>query len=399
MLKIGKTYLQRIDNQVRLCADISLNGRGITLWFGVEAEREEYLCLERSDAFVVTMLSSAMRGGHSIQCETPMSERLHYQLENYLIPSISAADERYHPIKINAPLTEERVSNKGGVGTGFSGGVDSLYTVMTHDRKSQYPITHLTVFNVGTFDGPEYRENYQAACADAVVVAKELGLELICLDSNANEVLPEDFLTVYSFRLLAGALALQGLFSVYLLSSGRSFGDFCIDLSNTASYDLLTMHCIQTETLATYCTGGEVTRSQKLEALANWEPAHHWLHPCFRQRLRRGNCGVCKKCIQTMTVLYAQGNLERFAQVFDVEAYQKSFSQNIGYLLTVQDNSFYAEALKCLQENDIPIPPQAYEEAEILRKSGKNFTNTKTEQLDAMRALAQKLRSSKAKES
>ena len=266
MLKIGKTYLQRIDNQVRLCADISLNGRDATLWFGVDAAHEEYLCLKRSDAFVIAMLSSAMRGGHSIHCETPMSERLHYQLENYLIPSMSAADEHYHPIKINAPLTQERVSDKGGVGTGFFGEVDSLYTIMTHGQKSQYPLTHLAVFNVGAFNGQEY----QKARADAAVVAKELGLGLICLDSNAAEVLSEDFPAVSSFLNLAAALALQGLFSVYLLSSSRAFGDFCIDLYNSGAYDLLIVHCIQTETMATYCSGGEVTRYQKLESLAEW---------------------------------------------------------------------------------------------------------------------------------
>ena len=284
MLKIGKIYLQRLEDQVRLCADISLNGRGVTLWFGVEPEQERYLSAERSDAFVVTMLFSAMRGGHDIYCETPMSERLHYQLENYLIPSVCAAGERYKSIKIHAPLTAERMTNLGGVGTGFSGGADCLYTVMTHGAESPYPLTHLAVFNVGTFDGPEYQKNYHAACKDAAAVAKELGLELVCLDSNAVEVLNEDFLTVYAYRLLAGALALQGLFSVYLLSSGRAFGEFEMDLSNTAAYDLLIVHCIQTETLATYCSGGEAKRSQKLLALADWQPAQRWLHPCFQQK-------------------------------------------------------------------------------------------------------------------
>ncbi len=394
MLNIGKLYLRTVDHQTRLCADISLNGRGITLWFGVDAAYGEYLCSERSDAFVVAMLSSAMRGGHSIHCETPMSERLHYQLERYLIPSMSAADAHYHSIKIDAPLTNAPLPNKGGVGTGFSGGVDSLYTVMTHHSKSHYPLTHLTVFNVGTFDGPEYQSNYEIACHDAAIVAKELGLELICLDSNANEVLSESFLAVCSFRLLAGALALQGLFSVYLLSSGQSFGDFRIDLSNSDTYDLLIVHCIQTESLAVYCPGGEVRRSKKLEALAAWAPAHRLLHPCFRRRLSAQNCGECKKCIQTMTILYAQGHLDRFASVFDVDAYKKSLSQNIGYLLTMQKNPFYADALNCLRANHIPIPPQAYEEAEALQKRRANNTCTKAEQRDALLALARNLRKS-----
>lgn len=88
MLQIGNLYLQHTDGQARLCADITLNGRGTTLWFGVNEAQAEYLCPQRSDAFVMALLPTAMRGGYSITCETPMSERLHYQLENYLIPTL-----------------------------------------------------------------------------------------------------------------------------------------------------------------------------------------------------------------------------------------------------------------------------------------------------------------------
>ena len=147
-------------------------------------------------------------------CETPMSQRLHYQLTNYLIPSLCAAGELYRPVSIRAPLTAERVPNRGAVGTGFSGGVDSLYSVMTHGPDCDYPLTHLALFNVGVFEGPGFREGFRRSCGNAREFANKLGLELVCLDSNISQVLPERFLDVYSFRNLAGAMALQGLFSV-----------------------------------------------------------------------------------------------------------------------------------------------------------------------------------------
>lgn len=392
MLNIGKTYCTHENGQTRLCADLTLNNKGTALWFGVDESQEQYLCAERSDAFVMALLPTAMRGGYDIVFHTPMSERLHYQLTQYLIPTLCGVGDLYHPVKLIGPLTAEKVSNAGGVGTGFSGGVDCLYTVMTHGKDSAYPLTHLAVFNVGAFDGSEYRKNFQNACADASKYAQEQALGLVCLDSNIHEVLPEDFLEVCSYRNLAGALALQGLFCCYLLSSGIAFNKFYFNLRSGATYDLLAVHCAQTETLAFYSSGGQVQRHEKLKALADWEPAHRWLHPCFRNRLSRGNCGKCKKCIHTMAELYAHGVLDRFQPVFDVEEFHRSLPQNLGYLLTIQDQPFYQSALQLMKEKNIPIPAQAYEEAKKLQNRGRAAAHTQAEQADTLRALAQKLR-------
>lgn len=271
MIQIGEIYLHHAEGQTRICADISLNGKGTTLWFGVEEAQADCLCRERSDAFVMALLPTAMRGGYDMECATAMSERLHYQLENFLIPTLSVGGELYHPMKIHAPLTAEIVANQGAVATAFSGGVDSLYTIMTHGADSPYPITHLTNFNLGVFEGADYRKGFQKACANARDFALELGLSFVGLDSNISEVLPERYLDVHSFRLLAGALALQSLLSVYLLSSTFDFGQFGLDLRMSAKFDLLILHCAQTESLTVYSGGGARSRTAKMEALERWE--------------------------------------------------------------------------------------------------------------------------------
>ena len=56
MIKIGKVYIEHTQVQARLCADLSLNGKGTTLWFGVKKAYADYLCNERSDAFVMALL-------------------------------------------------------------------------------------------------------------------------------------------------------------------------------------------------------------------------------------------------------------------------------------------------------------------------------------------------------
>ena len=376
MLQIGKIYIHRTDAQARLCADITLNGRGSTLWFGVEEAQAEYLCQERSDAFVMALLPAAMRGGYTIVCQTPMSQRLHYQLTNYLIPSLCAAGDLYHPVSIQAPFASEPLKNQKGVGTGFSGGVDSLYSIMTHGKDSDYPLTHLAVFNVGVFEGPAFRDGFRKSCGNAREFAEKAGLELVCLDSNITQVLPERFLDVYSFRNLAGAMALQSLFSVYLLSSGHDVANFSFDLRNSATYDLLTVHCAQTESLSVYLSGAQMPRSGKLKALSGWEPAYRWLHPCVYGHVGGKNCGHCKKCARDMTTLYALGTLDRFEAVFDTAAYKKALPQRIGFVLANRGNHLYDETLALLEKNEVAIPPAAYVCEKQFRKALENLKET-----------------------
>lgn len=273
MLSIGQVYLQECEDQTRICADLSLNGREMTLWFGVDSSQQQYLCDTRSDAFVMALLPTAMRGGQDIVCHTPISSRLKYQLEYYLIPALTATGDWYHPIRIHAPMENKPVPNAGGVGLGFSGDVDCSYSLMTHGEGSAYPVTHLAVFNLGAFEGETSRASFCNACKNTRIFAREQGLELVGLDSNINDVLPEQYLDVCSFRNLSGALALQGLFSVYLLSSGHDVAGFALDVHNASRFDLLTVHCTQTESLTVYLSGSQIKRCDKLAALADWNPA------------------------------------------------------------------------------------------------------------------------------
>ncbi len=226
MLKIGRSYITQAAGTSRLCADLTIGNRRTTLWFGVDSAHEDWLALGRADAFVMALLPGAMRGGHEIVCEDPMSERLHCQLTSGLIPTLAFAGELYQLIKITAPLTTEKLPNQGAVGTGFSGGADCLYTIMEHNANSEVPLTYIAVFNNGVFGEVNAELEFQASCSQGARFAQELGLQAVFVDTNFSKILPERFLDVYSFRNIACALALGCLFAVYLLSSGHDSSHF-----------------------------------------------------------------------------------------------------------------------------------------------------------------------------
>lgn len=377
MMRIGKSYIERKDDKAYLCADIVIDDRKTTLRFSVEQSQMDYLCTGHADPFVVALLPSAMRENHEIICEESISERLYHQLNAYLIPAMSFAGRLYHPIKINAPLTTEICRNAEAVGTGFSGGVDSLYTIMRHPKGSAYPLTHIAVFNTGVFEGKDHRRIFAQSCERAMQFAEEQNLETVFLDSNLQEVLPERFLDVYSFRNLACALALQGLFSVYLLSSGHDAGNFTFDLRNSASFDLLTVNSISTETTSFYLSGSEVKRREKLRSLADWQPSWKWLHPCIYGIAGDANCGHCKKCTRDQTTLYALGKLDRYKKVFDIKEYKKYFPQKLAFVLANQGNHLFDETIELLKKQNIEIPKAAYLYEKQFRKSMQNLEERK----------------------
>ena len=362
--------LPRIRQEERtvLYAPITLDGKRQEAWFSVEAEYGQYLVEDRLDAFVVGFLTTAMRLGEDICCEGPISRRLYYQLTEYLIPAMAANMEIYHPIAIHAPLTDTPLPCERAVGTGWTGGVDSMYTLMTHlnAEEPSRRLTHLMVANVGTLEGGDTRKTlcYMTEKARGGVAA-ELGLRVVSVDSNLQELQNEKYLAVAGFRLPAAVLALQKLFGVFYNSAGYEFHRFSFVQENSAYYELLPLSCFETDTTVLYSTGGQVTRMGKLQALSEFPLAHKYLHPCIY--IRRENCGSCGKCVRTLGALYALGTLERFGEVFDVARFHREKDEYLANILSHSESQHYGEVLAMVRKRGVPIPAEALRKERIRR--------------------------------
>lgn len=375
MITIGKLYVETVEKQVRLCAKITIHDRSTVLWFGVEEQYAQYFT-HRADPFVLAMLGTAMRRGMDIRCEDSVSPRLMYQLQTSYIPTLVGV-ERAKPVRIQAPSADVAQKNAGARATGFTGGVDSLYTIMRHTGDAVLPdfkLTHVTVMNVGAFKGTNYRKKFRRACEYAAGFAAEQGLELVCIDTNFNEALQtsksvdglHSFAGELPYRIFAAAHALSGLFSEYYLSSEVAFRQFTlykqIPEEDISYFDLFTALACSTDNLRCHCVGGEASRMEKIAALSDWEPSYRWLHACFTAE---GNCGVCRKCVMAQTVLYCLGKLERYRAVYDIEA----FYQNREAFLTralMHTGHPYEEGMEELLRKHVTVTPQMEQKARIL---------------------------------
>ena len=103
-ITLSAPYITKNGDRARLCSDVNLHSENHQLWYETSLEYAKYFSQDRLDAFVVNLLLYAMQHKYAIKCEAPMSERLYYQLNEYLIPSISSNIAEYSSIKIEADL-------------------------------------------------------------------------------------------------------------------------------------------------------------------------------------------------------------------------------------------------------------------------------------------------------
>ena len=328
---LGVPYLCEIGDKARLCADITGPEGTETLWFEVEKEYSLALTSDRLDAFVVALLPTAMLAGRDIVCEAPLSPKLLYQIRHYLIPSVSLNMEEFHSITISASLATDISQTEMAVGMGWTGGVDSSFTLMEHLYAEEPPfrVTHLVIANNGALEGSDNTSTLSFMVKKARTgIAREIGLKVVGVNTNFRSFFHEQFVSVIIYRLSAVALALQGMFSVYFLSSTYVNSQFGFDPKDNESYEMFLLPLLSTEKLTFYSSGGSYSRLQKLKLLSDDPLARKYLHPCIYAT--RSNCCQCEKCIKTMVGLYALGKLDHFRAVFDVDAFYKDKDRFIG---------------------------------------------------------------------
>ena len=153
MIRIGKPYLSSVDgsNRTRLCSVVLFDNEPREIYYEVNRQFSEYLCTERADAFLLGLLPYAMVLGLDIDVEGEISERLYFQLSGLFIPALASYTKYFKRIDISCSLNHDTLPTAGAIGTGFSGGVDSFYTICNNMNNStpNYNLTHLSFVNVG----------------------------------------------------------------------------------------------------------------------------------------------------------------------------------------------------------------------------------------------------------
>lgn len=368
---IGKPYITHENNFVRLCSDVTRPSGKFTLYYEVPLEYEKYLCIERVNSFVLGILEYAMYMGYDIKSDTPIDEALHYQLCNYA-PRIMADNLSFFiEISIDIPFTSVPVKGNGAVGTGFSAGVDSFYTVLKHLNleESSYKLTHLLIANVGAFSyAPTEKttEIFYKQVKALTPAAEELGLPLISVNTNYNDFYLDANVrgrytgAIYGgspLKIAACAYAFQKLFSVYYIASTVQLDKFKFMEDNGIAL-LYYVKLFSTSSLLFYGSGTEVSRIEKVKYICENSTVQKFLSVDLGK-----NCSRCTKCLRTMFELYSLNILDKYDKCFDIQDFKQHLSSRLGLYFSVKEDrydNFIQETIRMCKENGIKIPVSAY---------------------------------------
>lgn len=178
-----------------------------------------------------------------------------------------------------------------------------------------------------------------------------MNLPLVKLESNFQDVIPQDHLRSHTYMDALAIYALQKLWRVYYYASTYAYDKFSLaeNMSvDPAHFEPLLLDCFSTPGLKIISSGSECDRNDKIAFIADNEFAQKYLHVCTRQET---NCGMCEKCRRTLLAMDAANKLDNFRAVFDIDAYNKNRGNAYMFLyeqFVLKRNPFYGKTYEIL---------------------------------------------------
>lgn len=353
MIKISYPTIEEKGIETFLTASIvdEKKNKEFITWYSVDTSYGSILSVDCADAFVLLMLHIAMRSGQDIVSEAPVSAKLLFNMENTIQPLFLKSIPDLSHINISAPVKHVKECG-AAVGCGCSLGVDSFSSFLKHfegDVIEGYKVTHLTLFNCGQLGNSDLvgaEKNLRDTVNNLKPFAKEVGLPIVAVNSNLNELfLDGDVTLLQSFicRTASCALALQKLFGKYVYSSSYSVENFQISESDESHMEAAFVPLLGTENLEFILSNPCMTRVEKTEYLSRFPITTKYLDVCwaaqfanskvkgadiftkeFVKNMKKRNCGRCEKCMRTILTLDLIGRLHSFEDIFDLEYYNKN---------------------------------------------------------------------------
>jgi hypothetical protein len=286
-----------ISDYLRLSGTVIFDsGERRTIWFDIPSDTVS-IGQNRGDAWAILLLPAAIERGESLNLGMPVDPVLHANLLtlqriwHHWYPEL-------HPVAIVAPLALAPPAGKAS-GLFFSGGVDSIYSLLHNIGRAREPDSLVMVWG---FDLPIGRpEEFAVAHKTNAHTASQFGKTLMTIATNLKEELPG--YGRWWGRMSHGA----GLAGIGQLLAGRfdqvfigSTHDYTT-LSPWGSHPL-TDPLYGSSTFTVVHDGAEATRVEKTALIAGHADAARGLRVCWEADAG-SNCSGCSKCLRTMVTL------------------------------------------------------------------------------------------------
>ncbi len=272
------------------------------------------------EAALAVALLPAMAVGGRLSIPGPLSPQLLRALPDvqavleHLAMESPLMDRRLQPVDVsNTDDADRPLDPAAGIGTFFSGGIDSWQTLLANPDITDLIYVH--GFDIA-IDQPQASATVESRLADT---ARRRGKPLRIVRTDLRRLL--DRYAVWDIAhgpvMAAVALLFAPSCERILIPSSNPY----TALEPRGSHPLHD-HLWSTEWCRIEHHGAHLTRAEKTEQVAPCQDALDVLRVCWRD-VDRYNCGRCEKCLRTMVALDAIGALGRcptFAVPLDLNA-------------------------------------------------------------------------------
>jgi hypothetical protein len=301
---------------LRLAALIQTAARGSSeeVYLEFPASLAGLVSDDAADAFVPALLVPSLQTGEPLEIGPPVSPRLLGSLPGVQDILLSFYPELRRVEVRAAPRARNEAPQAEGVGSFFTGGVDSFYTLLKSLRgwPGAAHITHL-VYLIGAERPLEECAGAEDTRRELAQVAALSGTTLVPIVTDLRSRFTLNWERYYHGAVMASAaLSLAGGLREVHISSSYSY----VEQHPWGSHPLLD-GLWSSERVQIVHDGAEAKRSEKLERLVGRDPlalAH--LRVCLHNASGASNCGRCRKCVRTMLGLELLGTLSR-ARLFE----------------------------------------------------------------------------------
>ena len=344
-MKVTNINYSQKNKKARLSAQIVLkNGKKHYVYFEVVKEFKDFIAKDASP-FLAVVLMLAMKIGEDLYIEGSISETLYHQTERIMNLLISW-DVGFKKVKIYPDRLVKDEREGSYIGSFFSGGVDSFYTLLKNKKESKDRITQLIL--VHGFDIElENISLFQEILKNIEKIANAGKLSVVVVETNLRKL--TDKLLEWDFghggALAAVSLLLRDGFKRVYIPSSYTY-DTLYPWGSHPDLDPLWA----TENLKIIHDGCNVSRVQKtLQYIAHSETALKYLRVCWKNEKGKYNCGVCPKCIRTMVDLRIAGVADKsiaFEKKLDLKLFNKIDARSHGSRI------YYKQSLEELKKTN-----------------------------------------------
>jgi hypothetical protein len=306
----------RGHGRIRLSGEISYRTAGRPterLWFDVAESLAPDLS-HSGNPWLAALLPLAVTLGEPLELVRPVDAMLREGVEALMRVWSVWYPADYQPIPIECDVAQRGTpAFAARIATLFSAGVDSFYTLLRHEPGgAAYDKLRIDdLLTIWGFDVPlQAAEAFRQLAASIAEVAQALGKTPVTIATNLRESgwnAANWGKIAQGPAIAAAALALEGRYRQVLIPSSITFRTLRPWGSHPMTDPLLSSSRTEIRD-----DGALARRPEKMRSLLGSELALEHLHVCWMSQ-SAANCGVCEKCLRTLTILELLGARDRAA--------------------------------------------------------------------------------------